>query len=171
VILAAAALRVAFTADPDRPWRGAARLVAVSLLVTTPSYPWYVLLLVMLIAYGAPAEWLILAPAAYLAQFAHDLTLSPLLAQRLGYGAALAVIVTGLVIRARARRLGRSSGRPESGTVAGADPGHGAGDFMAVTTRPCAVDVSGIRGWRSRIGSPRPTRCAGCRAPECLRHP
>jgi hypothetical protein len=100
-ILAAAALRVAFTADPDRPWRGAAQLVAVSLLVTTPNYPWYVLLLVMLIAFGAPAEWLILAPAAYLAQFAHDLALSPLLAQRLGYGTALAVILTGLAIRTR----------------------------------------------------------------------
>jgi len=100
-ILAAAALRVAFTADPDRPWRGAAQLVAVSLLVTTPNYPWYVLLLVMLIAFGAPAEWLILAPAAYLAQFAHDLALSPLLAQRLGYGTALAVILAGLAIRTR----------------------------------------------------------------------
>jgi hypothetical protein len=101
VILAAAALLVARTADPARPWRGAARLVTVSLLVTTPSYPWYVLLLVMLIAYGAPVEWLVLAPAAYLAQFAHDLHLAPLPAQRLGYGAALAVILAGLVLRAR----------------------------------------------------------------------
>ncbi len=127
-ILVAAALRVAFTADPDRPWRGAAQLVAVSLLVTTPSYSWYVLLLVMLIAYGAPAEWLILAPAAYLAQFAHDLGIAPITGQRLGYGTALAVIVAGLVLRSRARR-------PDA-----------AGSSTSVTSTPAGVDRKGWRG-------------------------
>ncbi|WP_433085436.1 glycosyltransferase 87 family protein [Dactylosporangium sp. CA-052675] len=101
LILAAAAVLVWRRADPDRPWRAAAAMVAVTLLVAAPAYPWYALLLVMLVAYGAPAEWLTVAAAAYLPQFAGDLGLSTATAQRIGYGAALLVVATGLALRAR----------------------------------------------------------------------
>ncbi|MER7281823.1 glycosyltransferase 87 family protein [Dactylosporangium sp. NPDC000244] len=101
LILAAAAVLVRRRADPDRPWRAAAAMVAVTLLVAAPAYPWYALLLVMLVAYGAPAEWLTVAAAAYLPQFAGDLGLSTATAQRIGYGAALLVLATGLALRSR----------------------------------------------------------------------
>nr|BFE62078.1 hypothetical protein GCM10020063_066040 [Dactylosporangium thailandense] len=101
LILAAAAVLVRRRADPDRPWRAAAAMVAVTLLVAAPAYPWYALLLVMLVAYGAPAEWLTVAAAAYLPQFAGDLGLSTATAQRIGYGAALLAVATGLALRSR----------------------------------------------------------------------
>ncbi|MGI5244001.1 glycosyltransferase 87 family protein [Dactylosporangium sp. CA-139066] len=103
-ILAAAAVLAWRRADPGRPWRAAAAMVAVTLLVAAPAYPWYALLLVMLVAYGAPWEWLAVAFAAYLAQFAPDIGLATATAQRLGYGAALAVVLTGLALRRRQSR-------------------------------------------------------------------
>jgi hypothetical protein len=87
------------TANPDRPWEPAATLVGVALLVTTPDYPWYALLLVVLVGLGARWWWLAVAAAGYVAQFHHELHLDPGLAARLGYGAALLVIVGAAVIR------------------------------------------------------------------------
>ncbi|WP_433614979.1 glycosyltransferase 87 family protein [Dactylosporangium sp. CA-139114] len=101
LILVVAAVLVRRRADPGRPWRAGAAMVAVTLLVAAPAYPWYALLLVMLVAYGAPAEWLTVAAAAYLPQFAGDLGLSTATAQRIGYGAALLVVATGLALRSR----------------------------------------------------------------------
>jgi hypothetical protein len=99
LILAAVALWVWRTSDPDRPWAGAATMVGAALLVSTPDYPWYVLLLGMLVAFGARVEWFAVALAAYLAQFAHDLPAGGGLAPRLGYLAALLVVVTGALVR------------------------------------------------------------------------
>ncbi|WP_433217910.1 glycosyltransferase 87 family protein [Dactylosporangium sp. CS-047395] len=101
LVLAVTAVLVRRRADPDRPWRAAAAMVAVTLLVAAPAYPWYGLLLVMLIAYGAPAEWLTVAAAAYLPQFAGDLGLSTATAQREAFGTALAVVAIGLLLRRR----------------------------------------------------------------------
>ena len=97
LVLATVAVRVYQTGDPDRPWRGAAVLVAATLLVTAPIYPWYVLLLAMLVGYGAPAEWLVLAIAATFAQHARAFDLAFADAQRWGYGVALLVIAAGVV--------------------------------------------------------------------------
>jgi hypothetical protein len=110
LILATTAVLVWRRADPDRPWRAAAAMVAATLLVAAPAYPWYALLLVMLVAYGAPAEWLAVAAAAYLPQFAGDLGLATSTAQRLGYGAALAFVLAGLALRTT-RRTSETSPR------------------------------------------------------------
>ncbi|MFF5228963.1 glycosyltransferase 87 family protein [Dactylosporangium sp. NPDC000521] len=99
LLLATASLYVMRTADPDRPWRGAAVMVAAALLVTAPSYPWYALLLVMLIAYGAPAEWLVLAVAGTVAQLAGDFGLTQSSVQRAAYVTALLVVAAGLLLR------------------------------------------------------------------------
>jgi hypothetical protein len=101
VVLAAVALWVWRTADPARPWRAAATMVGAALLVSTPNYPWYVLLLAMLVAFGARPEWLVLAPAAYVAQFAHDLPAGGGIAPRLAYLVALAVVAGGAALRQR----------------------------------------------------------------------
>jgi hypothetical protein len=87
VVLAGTAVVVARTGDP-------ATMVGVALLVTTPAYPWYALLLVLLVALGGRWWWLAVAAAAYVGQYHHELRLDPVLAERLGYGVALAVIGT-----------------------------------------------------------------------------
>jgi hypothetical protein len=99
LLLGGVALRVYRTADPLRPWRGAAVLVAATLFVTAPIYPWYSLLLAMLVAYGAPAEWLVLAVAAMFAQQARAFGLDFSDAQRLAYVTALVVVAAGALIR------------------------------------------------------------------------
>jgi hypothetical protein len=106
LILAAVSVWVLRTGDPDRPWLGAATMVAAALLVTTPNYPWYALLLVMLVALGAPAELLILGAAAYVAQLETDLGLHGNAGPRLGYTLALAIVAGGFVLRMRRRTAG-----------------------------------------------------------------
>ncbi|GGM37499.1 glycosyltransferase 87 family protein [Dactylosporangium sucinum] len=101
--LAALALLSWHTADPDQPWTAAATMAGGALLVTTPSYPWYAMLLVVLVAYGAPAEWLTVAAGGYLAQFAPELGLTVHTGQLLGYTTGLAAVLAGLAVRRRAR--------------------------------------------------------------------
>jgi hypothetical protein len=96
VVLAATAVAVARTGDP-------ATLVGVALLVTTPAYPWYALLLVLLVGLGGRWWWLAVAAAAYVGQYHHELRLDPVLAERLGYGAALLVIGTTWWLSVRRR--------------------------------------------------------------------
>jgi hypothetical protein len=68
-------------------------MVGSALLITTPSYPWYAILLVMVVGWGGRVSWLAVAAAGYLAQYAHALALAPSVAQRLGYGLAAASVV------------------------------------------------------------------------------
>jgi hypothetical protein len=109
VILAGVAVAAARHTDPQRPWRGAVVTTAVALLVTTPTYPWYAVLLVLLVAFDGRAAWLAVAAAGYLAQHGPDVHLQTVTAQRLGYGAAaLAVFVANrLVVSGRPRPDGR----------------------------------------------------------------
>jgi hypothetical protein len=127
VLLTAAALYVLRTADADRPWRGAAVMVAAALLVTAPAYPWYALLLVMLIAYGAPAEWLALALAGTLTQLATDLGLTQSAVQRATYGAALLVVAAGLLVRRQRAAAGIGSWDAYRGAAAADRPVAGDG--------------------------------------------
>lgn len=129
------------TADPARPWRAAAVMVGAALIVAAPTYPWYTLLLVLLVAMGADLRWLAVIPAAYLAQFAPNLGLSTVLAQRLGYGVALVVILaTGLRrprdrARAEAGRRGRQSverGDPDQARAQQVRGDHGDGQMGEV---------------------------------------
>lgn len=114
VILSLVALWVMHAADPDRPWAAAAVMVGTALLVSAPGYPWYALLLVLLAAASGRAEWLAVAAAGYVVLYAADIGLDALLAQRLGYGAALAVVVSAAAGRRRTRtRLRRQ--QPEYG--------------------------------------------------------
>lgn len=62
VVLFAVTVWALFRTDPRQPWLTAAVTVGVSFIVLTPAYQWYALLLVALIALGAPSRWLILPP-------------------------------------------------------------------------------------------------------------
>jgi Glycosyltransferase family 87 len=92
VILAGTAVWAWARSDPDRPWRTAVVTVGVALLVATSGYAWYGLLLVVLVAFTARYEWLAVALAGYVAQYAHELHLSGGDAQFYGYGVAAVVV-------------------------------------------------------------------------------
>ena len=128
LILAAVSVWVLRTGDPDRPWLGAGTMVAAALLVTTPNYPWYALLLVMLVALGAPAELLTLGVAAYVAQLETDLGLHGNAGPRLGYAAALAIVAAGLTLR-----MHRSNARVTPGPVPETDASEHINDMAGGT--------------------------------------
>ena len=102
-LLAAIALLVARRADPRRPWTGALTVAGAAFAVLAVTYPWYALLLVVLVALDGRAEWLALAAAAYPAYIAPPLGLPFSFVQRTCYGLAVAVVVVVHVLRARRR--------------------------------------------------------------------
>jgi hypothetical protein len=65
----------------------------------------------VLVGLGARAEWLAVAALAYVAQYAAELGLATTTAQRLGYGLAVAVVLTGWLVRRnpRARHVTRAT--------------------------------------------------------------
>jgi len=86
--------------DPDRPWRGAVVMTGVALAVTTPSYQWYAIVLVMLVVLDGRPEWLAFAAGGYLAAEPHlgRWRLIPH-AQAVGYGLAALFVVLVWVVR------------------------------------------------------------------------
>jgi Glycosyltransferase family 87 len=104
-ILAAVALAVLLRGDPDRPWRGAVVMTGVALAVTTPPFPWYAMLLVMLVAFDGRPEWLCFGVVRYLAVSSPlpGVHVPVLDTERAGYG--LAVAVVALIRWRRARTV------------------------------------------------------------------
>ena len=111
VLLALTALYVFWRGDPARPWRGALLLTGTALLLISPNYPWYALLLVGLVALDGRWEWLTVILAGTVLYLCgprpHGIPV-----QALSYGVAAACVVVGAVLRAEpARRfLGRYTG-------------------------------------------------------------
>ncbi|MBF8184363.1 DUF2029 domain-containing protein [Nonomuraea sp. K274] len=109
LILGIAVLHVLRHGDADRPWRGALVVTGVALLVFTPGYSWYAVLVVALVALDGRWEWLgvpLASGAAYLGAGAVSGTVA--------YALAALVVTGGFVARARirsspARIYGRSS--------------------------------------------------------------
>ncbi|MEZ0070627.1 hypothetical protein ABIA32_006680 [Streptacidiphilus sp. MAP12-20] len=116
LLLAAVALAVALRGDPARPWRGALTVTGVALLLATPHYPWYSLLLLALAALEGRWEWLGV-PAAGMA----DYLLSGSV-QQPAYAAAFGLVLLGTALRAAGRRdeVSRATGWRE---VRAARPG------------------------------------------------
>ena len=105
-ILATVALLVLRRGDPDRPWRGAVVMTGLALAVATPPFPWYAMLLVMLVAFDGRVEWLGFAMVRYLANSAPlpGVRIPVLDALRAAYGLALAMVVVVALIRWRRSR-------------------------------------------------------------------
>jgi hypothetical protein len=105
-VLATVALVVLLRGDPDRPWRGAVVMTGVALAVATPPFPWYAMLLVMLVAFDGRVEWLGLAMVRYVAVSdpLPGVRVPVLDTLRAAYGLALAVVVAVALIRWRRAR-------------------------------------------------------------------
>ena len=117
LIAAAAAVAVYFLGDPSRPWRGAMVLTGITLLLTTPGFAWYAVLLCAFVALDGSVEWLALALTSYLAQLGTAAGLSSLAAQRTGYVVAAVVVASGWALRERSRR-GQLEGDASRATTA-----------------------------------------------------
>ena len=78
----------------------------MALAVATPPFPWYAMLLVMLVAFDGRVEWLGLAMVRYLANSSPlpGMRIPVLDALRAGYGLALAGVVVVALIRWRRSR-------------------------------------------------------------------
>ncbi|MEU4876507.1 glycosyltransferase 87 family protein [Streptomyces sp. NPDC021608] len=99
LLLASAALYVWLRGDPARPWRGALLVTGAALLLLSPSYPWYSLLVVALVALDGRWEWLTVTLAGTALYLGGRLVPGfPL--QAWAYGIAAAVIAVGAWLRA-----------------------------------------------------------------------
>ncbi|QNP75502.1 DUF2029 domain-containing protein [Streptomyces roseirectus] len=102
VLLALTALFVWRRGDPARPWRGALLLTGATLLLLSPNYPWYALLLVALVALDGRWEWLAVSLAGTFLYLGSEL-LPGASRQAWAYGAAAVVVGVGAWLRARRR--------------------------------------------------------------------
>ncbi|MFI9162259.1 hypothetical protein [Kitasatospora aureofaciens] len=107
--LGAVVLWVMRRGDPHRPWRGALLVTGSALLLVAPSYPWYGLLVVALVALDGRWEWLAV-PAAGQALY----LVGGEGTQRTAYAAALACV---LVVPALRALLGTAPARSSSGAA------------------------------------------------------
>jgi hypothetical protein len=108
-ILIGTAFAVARRTDPRRPWTGAVVMVGVAFALGGVTYPWYPILLVALVALDGRAEWLAVAAASYPGYFTSALGLPFGATQRVGYSAALAVVLAAVLLRRRRRVAGEGS--------------------------------------------------------------
>ncbi len=91
---------VIWKSDPERPWLGQLAMIGVTLLVISPNYPWYALLLLPFIAMSGRVEWMLipLALATHAVIGATPVFRGSLL--------VAAVVILGVTVL-RARRGGR----------------------------------------------------------------
>ena len=111
LLLLITAIVVWWKTNPDAPWLGQLVMIGTTLLIVSPRYPWYALLLVPFIALSGRWEWFAVALALTVRLLNPNQTLS-----RVAIAIAVVVIVgmaiyrTGPVGRARLRHpLGRSA--------------------------------------------------------------
>ncbi len=98
ILLATAALAW-WRTNPDRPWHTATIMTGAFLLVATPGYSWYTILLIALAAMSDRPEWIAIGVAGYVAQYSSNLQLDGFGALQLGYGSALLVVVVITALR------------------------------------------------------------------------
>jgi hypothetical protein len=96
LLLGAVVLRVLWRGDPARPWGGALLVTGTALLVVAPSYPWYGLLVVALVALDGRWEWLAVPAAGQVLYL-----LGGDEVQQAAYGVALLCVLTGALVRRR----------------------------------------------------------------------
>lgn len=119
ILLVVGLLLVWRRSDPAQPEVAGVTAFGLYLLVTTPNYAWYSLILVAMIAASGRMEWLWLAFAPTIQYMAGDLHLYGALVTVLGYGLAAVILVAARSSRLSVRRRGASlldSNRTVAGT-------------------------------------------------------
>jgi hypothetical protein len=109
LLVAATAALVWWKSDPYNPWMGQLVMIGTTLLIVTPRYPWYALLLVPMIAMTGRWEWLAVPLALTERLLIADLTLARITAL-----CAIVLIVGMAIHRAGPRRLPQSPGVGEA---------------------------------------------------------
>jgi hypothetical protein len=109
LLVAAVLVYSIIRSDPDHPERAALLAVGGSMIVATPTLPWYTLLLLALAALNARPEWLgiVAAPTVEYLLVARGYDIDVLL--RWGYGAGVVILLAGTLLR---RRLARPTALP-----------------------------------------------------------
>lgn len=121
-LIALTALYVWWRGDPNRPWRGALLVTGSTLVLFSPSYPWYSLLVVALVAMDGRWEWLTVTLAGTVLYLAGRL-LPGFPLQAWAYGTAAAVIAMGACLRTdRARGVLRRHGALPEGAAEALTP-------------------------------------------------
>ena len=105
ILLAGLAVFTIWKTDPERPWLGQLVMIGGTLLVLSPRYPWYALLLLPFIALSGRWEWLAIPLALTVRLLVPSLTVT-----RVSLGIALVLIVVVSVRRAGPGALGRWRG-------------------------------------------------------------
>jgi hypothetical protein len=105
VILLVVAAWAARRAEPERPERAALLLVGAGLLIATPSYSWYAVELLVLVAMTGWLEWLPLAIAPTVANLGASSFGDGVAFRTSCYALALLAAVVGTVLRHRTGRL------------------------------------------------------------------
>ncbi|MGQ4434858.1 MULTISPECIES: glycosyltransferase 87 family protein [unclassified Streptomyces] len=100
VLLALTALYVWWRGDPDRPWRGSLLVTGTALLLFSPSYPWYSLLVIALVALDGRWEWFTVTLAGTVLYLAGRL-LPGFPLQAWTYGVATVAVAVGACLRSR----------------------------------------------------------------------
>ncbi|WP_069758298.1 glycosyltransferase family 87 protein [Streptomyces sp. LUP47B] len=98
VLLALTALYVWWRGDPARPWHGALLLTGTAMLLFSPRYPWYSLLVIALVALDGRWEWLTVTLAGTTLYLAGRL-LPGFPLQAWTYGVAALVVTAGACLR------------------------------------------------------------------------
>jgi hypothetical protein len=104
VLLATAVWAIRYT-DPDRPEQAAVVLVGVGLLVATPTYSWYAVSLLVLVAMTGRVEWLPLVIAPTIANLGSAGQGNPVAYRTDWYLVALIAVLVGSVIRWQLGRI------------------------------------------------------------------
>jgi hypothetical protein len=120
LILAVTGLAVIRFADPDRPWQAAVVMTGMTLIVTTPRYQWYAILLVMLVVLDGRPEWLALAAGGYLGAEPHlgRWRVIPH-AEVIGYGLAALFVAAVSLLRWQLARHPEWAARYRPGAIRG----------------------------------------------------
>ena len=92
VLLLMLAIYVWRTADPQRPWDKQVLMVGLTLLIVSPNYPWYALLLMPLIVLSGRFEYFII-PLAVTIMYLDTGILDGVIAARVALGAAALTII------------------------------------------------------------------------------
>lgn len=108
LILATAAFTV-LRGDPRRPWSGALVTTGTALLLTSPSYCWYALLVVALVALDGRWERLGVPVAGLTLYTGNEMGAHGTALQAIAYGTAAVGVICGTALRRRARNGPRES--------------------------------------------------------------